>query len=212
MELRDRCKSTLNDGRVTLNASVFYIDWSDIQGSFQAPSLITPGATIGIVNNGGDGEIRGLEFELASQVNDNLMVGFAGTYQDSELTDAEFDSIEGEDLPNAPEFSFAAYMEYAWSFRLGEAYFRVDHQQTDDQLVRLVSTSSNGLPVDGYSVTNLRLGYDNPAWGAEFYVKNLADERGELGRGFLTSTADVDSFIFTVNRPRTIGLHFWKNI
>ncbi len=205
-------KSTLNNGRVTLNASLFYIDWTDIQGSFQAPSLITPGATIGIVNNGGDGEIRGLEFELAAQVSDNLMVGFAGAYQDSEMTDAEFDSIEGEDLPNAPEFSFTAYAEYAWSFRSGEAYFRVDHQQTDDQLIRLVSTSSNGLPVDGYHVTNLRLGYDQPAWGAEFYIENVTDERGELGRGFITSTADVDSFIFTVNRPRTIGLHFWKNI
>ena len=133
MELRDRCEIDAERRASHVKCLSRYIDWSDIQGSFQAPSLITPGATIGIVNNGGDGEIRGLSL-AASQVSDNLMVGFAGTYQDW-AADAEFDSIEGEKLPNAPEFSFAAYMEYAWSFRLGEAYFRVDHQQTDDQLV-----------------------------------------------------------------------------
>jgi hypothetical protein len=45
----------------------------------------------GFVANGGDADIKGLEFELFGAVNDGLNIGFNATFQDAEIANATAD-------------------------------------------------------------------------------------------------------------------------
>lgn len=77
-------KSTLFDGRVRLNGSVFFQDFKDKQISLQK----VIGNTTGIVTqNIGGSEIRGLEIDASWQASEHWLLRFGYTYLDSEFTD-----------------------------------------------------------------------------------------------------------------------------
>ena len=58
-----------------LNATLFHIDWSDIQVEPRDPA-----ANIPFTVNGGDAEINGLEWGLTSLLTDSLRLNFTGTW------------------------------------------------------------------------------------------------------------------------------------
>ena len=77
-------KSTLFDGRVRLNGTVFFQDFKDKQISLQ--KII--GNTTGIVTENIDGsEIRGLEVDATWQASENWLLQLGYTFLDSEYTD-----------------------------------------------------------------------------------------------------------------------------
>ena len=63
--------------------------------------------------------------------------------------------------------------------------------------------------VEGYrheeiaTILNMAVGIENDNWSAEFFVKNVTDERGEV----FINGASYDERV-TTNRPRTVGLRF----
>jgi outer membrane receptor protein involved in Fe transport len=77
-------KSILMDGRLMANLSVYFTDITDIQGTQPAPG--TTGTSTSIVVNSGDGEVLGLELELAAKVTENLDLGVTYALADSEYT------------------------------------------------------------------------------------------------------------------------------
>ena len=68
-------KSQFLDNRMQLNATLFHIDWSDIQVEPRDPA-----GNIPFTVNGGDAEINGLEWGLTSLLTDSLRLTFTGTY------------------------------------------------------------------------------------------------------------------------------------
>ncbi len=80
-------KNVLLNGRLLLNASLYYIDWSDMQGSEPPQDLmgnvINSAAVIG---NIGDASSKGLEIETSYFVTDNFSVDFGIA-----LNEANFD-------------------------------------------------------------------------------------------------------------------------
>ena len=77
-------KTTLFDGRMRLNGSLFFQDFKDKQISLQK----VIGNTTGIVTENISGsEIRGLEIDSTFQATDNLVLQLGYTYLDSEYTD-----------------------------------------------------------------------------------------------------------------------------
>lgn len=77
-------KTTLFDGRVRLNGSVFYQDFKDKQVTVQAVVANTVGTK---VDNIDGSEIRGLELDASWQVTENILFSGGYTYLDSEYTD-----------------------------------------------------------------------------------------------------------------------------
>ena len=86
-------KSTLADGRLRLNASVFMIDWKDAQFRQTAPGSTGGGTLVTATTNAGNVESKGLELSLAAKLTNHwgldASVGFAdpkfknGTYSAS---------------------------------------------------------------------------------------------------------------------------------
>jgi iron complex outermembrane recepter protein len=194
-------------GALSLTAAAFYIKWTDIQLN------VNRGDGFNGFDNVGDAESKGVELEATARVGDHVKLGGQATYTHAKLTSLdpghEQNGAVGDRLPDVPTWSSAAYLE--WSTPLaanGRVYVRGDVQYVGDRDTQLES-SPGSLPLDAYTLANLRIGVNIGAYGASLFVNNLTDERAQLSRDFLEGVRDGAPITFdryTINRPRTIGL------
>ena len=200
-------KTNWADGRIRLNAAFYYIDWSNFQALIEEFVPLF-GFNLGFLDNGGDAEIYGFEFDLVATLTDNFTFGATAGYVDSEVNKPRGGFIEGGRLPNSPEWTASAYTEYRMPLSSGlDAYLRADVSYVDEQATLAFTDSQpTGVAVDAYSVGNVRLGLDGEAWGLDLFIDNVWDERAELGRGLAGNGNNLDSTRFTINRPRTVGI------
>jgi iron complex outermembrane receptor protein len=114
-------KSSLMNGRGSLNVSAFYMDIQDLQLVLTAGSCSSR-----LVFNVPKARTSGLEVEFAATPNEHLDFAVSGTFNNSELrsTVTQTDSlgnvspvsgiVEGNRLPSVPELQGAAAATYKW--------------------------------------------------------------------------------------------------
>jgi|GEM_PF-108125 len=182
-------KSTLLDGRMTLNATLFRTDVDDLQVS------IFDGKTAFLVDNAGAMRAEGLEFDLKFAATENLTITAAGAYLDNRYT--KFDNspcwvsqtVDGS--CNAAVGQSAAGQPNIFSPEKS-ANLRFDHvmdvsgfelRSTLDAFVSDGHFAAADLdPVyayqDAYTRINARIALSDPDAGWELAVvgKNLTDE------------------------------------
>ncbi|MBU3069501.1 TonB-dependent receptor [Aestuariicella sp. G3-2] len=184
-------KSTLLDGAMTLNATVFQTTVEDYQVS------IFDGATAFFVQNAAEIESRGLEVDLRWQATDSLTVGFAGSYLDAEYTDFENapcwvsqtaggvpgcvnDGRDASGDPNifSPEYAANLNFDYrrpignslefraTWNINYSDEYYNAGDLDPDIALI------------DSYTKHDLRLaiGGADGMWDVALLGRNLTDE------------------------------------
>jgi len=123
-------------------------------------------------------------------------------------------SLPGAELPNVPEKTVSGFGEYRFPLTsVGDSYVHVDVQHVDAQATRPITAISNdpslnGAWVNGYTIGNLRAGFEGRRWGVALFVNNLWDERAQLGRGVTGAGAIFNLERYTIARPRTFGLMF----
>ena len=200
-------KSTLADGALRFNGSVYKIDWKDIQVSqFDSQNI----SILTIVDNGGDAEISGVEADLVWLASERLSVHAAASFNQTELVyvDPAFAVImadEGSMLPLTPEVQFNVRARYEFPVRgnlLG--HWQVGVKYSGESVNSLVDTVDEPNTMqDSYTLADASVGVENAedGWSAQLYVNNLTDERAQLH-------INRQDFIerVTTNRPRTIGL------
>ncbi|MFL6576689.1 MAG: TonB-dependent receptor, partial [Povalibacter sp.] len=111
-------KTRLADGRVTLNAAVFYSDIDNLQVIADAGSCSSR-----IVLNA-QGRRQGAEMELMTRLGGHFDLGLSASYVDSEITETRNDANgnpiagirEGNRLPTSPEWQAAASATYNMDF------------------------------------------------------------------------------------------------
>ena len=201
-------KTSWLENRLTLNASLFRSDWSDIQGTQTAisPTLGTPASFTG---NAGDARIEGVEIEAAfTPVPALSLYGNLG-YLDGTLIRTTGLSVAGARLPNAPEWTASGGIEYRAEIDGGaKGFVRFDVQHVGRQFSRLVTIAEpTGQPLRAYTLGQVRAGIDlESGWGATLFIDNLWNKRAELGRGYSLSSTFSNPERYSVARPRTIGL------
>ena len=199
-------KSTMLDGRLRFNGSIYMIDWKDIQVSqfdSQHISILT------VVDNGGDAEIKGMEGDIVYAMTDNFTLYAAGSFNDTELTrvDPAFAMVvqdEGRELPLTPETQFSLRGRYEWETANGDAYAQMGMKHASKALNSIVDTKEEPNSYQkAYTIVDVATGIRNVRnnWGMELYVQNLGDERAQLH----INRQDFFERV-TVNRPRTVGL------
>lgn len=200
-------KTTLADGAIRFNGSIYRIDWEDIQVSqFDSQNI----SILTIVDNGGDAEIMGVEGDLIWSVNDNLTLFAAASFNDTELVfvDPAFDIVvadAGSMLPLTPETQFSVRARYEWDMGsdLG-AHWQLGYKYAGEALNSIVDTADEPNTMqDSYGIVDGSVGFENygSGWGVELFVSNLTDERAQLH----INRQDFFERV-TTNRPRTIGL------
>ena len=197
-------KSTLADGRLMLNSSVFYSQRQDqqVETSFQ----ITPGdpsSFIFYTDNAAEGETIGLEADVRWLPVDTLelyaSVGFLRA-KFSEYDNPLLD-LTDRDQAHAPRYTVAIGGSYVHSSGF---FSRADFSAKDDFYFDV----SHDQKSRSYSVANLRLGYEWDDWMVQVYARNVFDERYAV-RGFYFGNEPPnfpDALYVRQGDPRQIGI------
>jgi outer membrane receptor protein involved in Fe transport len=196
-------KSDLLDGRLSLDADIFYIDWSNIQ-------LLTVINNTGIDANGGSARSYGAEWNVQWQPVDNLILGWSGAYTDATLT-ADTPAIvggkSGDELPWAAKWTSTLSGDYrfastsAWTPYIGASWRYVGRRYSDFQ------AGAPQLPLAAYSGFDAHVGVDWRQWELEIYGKNLSSAKGvtEFSASG-TSAASGNAATVSLIAPRLIGV------
>jgi outer membrane receptor protein involved in Fe transport len=195
-------KSTLLNGLLSIDASVFHVDWTNIQ-------LLEIVDNNGINGNGGKAKSQGFEWTIGYVPVHGLTVQWTGAYTDAKLTtDAPAVSgVSGDRLPYAPkwgtsldgEYTAAAFADYRYF--VGATWSYVGARSTDfgSDVTQLLQVQ---LP--SYNTYGARVGLDNDRWRWTLYGKNLSNSRGITAYG--SSGAPGLNGEVAVTQPLTVGL------
>ncbi|MEM1114227.1 MAG: TonB-dependent receptor [Pseudomonadota bacterium] len=164
--------ATLWDGLLAARATLFYMDWEDIQSVFFLDPVNT------LVQNAGAAESYGAEFEITAFPVENLTLDLGLGLLSTEYTD--FDNtpdgdLTGNELPFAPEVSFSLVADYR--LPVGneyDAFFRGEYNYRSDQEGRNNNNDIERQP--GYDLLNLRTGLDSGRYTLTLYAENVLDE------------------------------------
>ena len=192
-------KSTLFDGSLRFNGSIYRIDWDGLQVGITDFNI----SVITFTSNAADAEITGFEGDLTWLATDNLTLTAAWSLNDTEMvrvpqgvTDI---AGEGSRLALAPDLQYHISARYEWPESKLAPYAQLVYAYTSDQYSSIVV--DNRFLQQSYNTLDAAFGLHVNNWSVELFGENLTDERAQL---FINSL-DTDLRI-TTNRPRTFGV------
>lgn len=211
-------KNALADGRVRLNSSAFYVDWSNIQQSVGLPAC-----GFQFVANLGSATSKGFDVQIEAEPVDNLLVTLAFGY-----TLAKFDETvkggpaattnlvtAGDHIPGSP-WTGAFAVQYNFpAFGQEGGYARLDYQYQSRQTSLTpannpLNGSFNPNTVFQLPQTNLlsaRVGARLSDFDVSVFVNNLLDSNTVLSLGAAPSAPGQPTVRqLTTHRPRTVGV------
>ena len=184
-------RSKWADDRVTLNANVYYTDWTDQQ--IRVPGASSSGFDF-TIENAGESRLFGGEIEAEALVSNNLELFVSIGYTDTKFEDFISGGVQlaGNEFPLAPELTIALGGTYY--FRDG-FFFSADASYQDDTFSDVQNTEDN--KTDSRFLANARLGYETDEWSVLAYVDNMFD------KDYVTRS---NSGIVNVGDPMTFGV------
>ncbi|MDE2149718.1 MAG: TonB-dependent receptor [Gammaproteobacteria bacterium] len=195
-------KSTLLDGKLTLNADLYDLEWQGIQ-----TTVNTNG--VNQLANGGDARVRGAELAFRYLVLPGLTVSGSGSYSHAFLTTVSpLLGLDQKDvrLPLSPRVSFALTGAY-------EAPIGNDFSAAIALSNRFVGNRTEGFSgsfavpkyqLPAYDIVNLDTSLFMPrGFEADLYVHNVFDTPGQVSA--ITRALGVPAYV-ALSQPRTIGL------
>jgi outer membrane receptor protein involved in Fe transport len=214
-------KSRLLNGTLSLDTSVYDIEWSNIQ-----VGLVTPQG-FNYIGNGGKARIYGLEEELTFKATQWLELGGTVSADKARTTSAASISrvsvgdgpapsgngtepdaattngvLSGYRLPGSPELQGSIYGETQFHVLEYPSYVRVSGQYVGNAWTDF---DAQGLKFGDYAIGNLRAGIKLPHAEIIAFVNNFTNANA------LASALDASAFNVSTGyriRPRTFGLTF----
>ncbi len=164
------------DNRLSLNANVFWIDYTDQQINVQLSSNVLDNLT----ENVGASELYGFEVDLSALLADGFQVGAYAGYSRTEFTDGRGllneavgggIDLTGNEFSYAPRWTAGGFARYEWE----SGWFvngRVRYQ--DESFSQF---TNDPLAVnDSFTLVDLIAGYQSEFWRAELFLDNATDE------------------------------------
>lgn len=187
-------KNVLLDGRLILNASAYFIDWSDMQvtsvPSGFDPNAISPGSVAPtIFLNVGNAETLGIELEGVGYLTPDLSVSYAFSYANPEFSDgtkwgqfvglcddvfcpADGD-VSGNTIARQSKMQTALGLQYETQISSGMGFFaRVDYTYQSKQYIDQMNF---GWAAARDNV-NASIGLSGEHWSVMAWGRNLMDE------------------------------------
>ena len=198
-------KARFADRRITVNADIYYIKWTDIQ---QVLSL-TCGYPYN--TNAGNAKTYGPELEVSALVVDGLTVNLSGTYTQAYISAPSANALSsginpGTRILNVPKYTGVASLNY--TVPLASTLNGVFHLASS-----LVGPSEDQAAVrqtlPSYNLVDGRLGVQSGPWQAAIFGTNLTNKVAEEtinNTVFAWQTYAITRV--STNQPRTVGLDF----
>jgi len=190
------------DGQMQVNASIYQYQFDGMQSGYYVGSRYS-------VANVGDAEGNGVELDMRLLPGDNLDIYLGLSWADTELTKPAEGFCEpadclGAQIPGTVEFSAAMVATYTVPLENGDlaVTWETFHQ---DESVGFGQFDLNPLMADGFTTSNLRIGYDSAEdWSVTLWVNNITDEFHY--KGVAGSDANIAPHYFGFSEPRRMGL------
>jgi outer membrane receptor protein involved in Fe transport len=194
-------KGSAFDHRLSFDASVYYIDWSQIQ-----LSLINPNNGQNYFSNGSRAKSQGLELSAQATPLNGLHLGGWVSLNDAVLT-RDFppgnlvSGASGDRLPYTSRFSASTSADYEVPLGAFTAIFGATASYVGPR-VGAFQTAPQRQALPGYTKTDLHATAKKDHWTVDLYINNLTDARGIVGGGIGTAIPSS----FGVIQPRTTGV------
>ena len=209
-------KAKLAGGRVTLNASAYYIDWSDVQ------TRLRLNCSYFFTDNKGKISSKGLELETTVKASPELTLSLSASYNDSTAKGdiATVGAFDGDRTPYSPQYvaNFQAYYDRAVGpgdlhLQLGYQYQSSQNTTFNNFTTTLVAGKLTAAgPSQGFAVIpeshnlSASVTYNIGQFELGVYGNNLADgvTVTNIARATYYQVYQAGSRN-TLARPRTIG-------
>lgn len=201
------------DRRTTFNASVFLMEWENLQVAGQDVT-----GAFGFIGNAGSAEVQGTELDLTTWLGQNFYLTGQVTYlskkeltEDQVTTDFQAQGQKGDEIPRVPELTAAFAAQYNFETPVPDWYgaFRVEGSYTDESFTALNPQDTSRRFQDSYEIFNVRANFRNDLLDLDvsLFIENIFDEQGDLFIG--GGTGGEPTFKVT-NRPQTVGVQVIK--
>jgi len=187
-------KAQSSDRRFGIDVATYYIDWSDMQVSFNNNGFSS------IHNTPGGASIKGAELTLNAAPSGGLSLSAALAYQDATLDEADPDlrAPKGERLPNVPRYTATLNADYKLPISNLDPSLGVTVRHVDD---RKSGFGTGAYQLPEYTSVDLRSSIDFGTFDLQLYVRNVFDELGQLSVAYPQFGGRV-----AIMQPRTYGL------
>ena len=195
-------KSLLFQKTLSVNADVYYIDWTAIQ-----QSIVIPICGGQLNSNVGDAKAFGAELEIRYKppIVQGLVLSanLGGEHAYITSTINAQTAAVGQDVLYTPKFTAALLADYGWQITSSiNGFFRADYEYTGKSFGVFQTTSPQYIN-PAYDVTNVNAGVGFGKYEVSVYAKNLFDDRTIL------QSPQIDSIIQGYSlRPQTLGVSF----
>jgi iron complex outermembrane receptor protein len=211
-------KNSLFNDRMRVEASVFYIEWSNIQEAVYLPICGYDAFTANV----GKAAIKGFDLQLNTLVTEHLKAGLSVGYTDAKNTNTTAEGglqavTDGQQINSySTPWTIVATTEYGMPLGRGyRGYLRLDDEYHSNNpgpfaqynplnVASLTATAFTPNPAT--NIMNLHIGTTWKRWNVAAYVKNLLDGHPILyNNGFSTIQNPGGPGAAITFRPRTIG-------
>ncbi len=201
-------KGDLNDHRLSFDASVYYIEWNDIQ-----LQLTNPVSGFTYFVNGGTAKSQGLELAAQALPLRGLTLAAWVAWNDAELTsnlppESAIGSA-GDRLPYSSRFSGnVSVLEEQAITGTTTAFAGASMSYVGDRYDIFSGTPGQVRGhFPGYTKVDAHAGIRRGSWTVNLFVNNAGDRRGVLATTPVGPTTNAYTFI----QPRTVGLSLSLN-
>ena len=217
-------KLLLGDGSVRFNGAAYVIDWDNFQFGFLDFAV----SNLTIVQNVGNSQTKGVEWDLTWAVNDENTLTFSGSHNDAALetdfwrTDADriaglpANAPAGTPMPYVPDLQLTGI--WRTSFEIGSmpGFFQAAVAHTGGRWNDLDTLNVPARrKMDAYTLAHVSGGIERDNWSAVLFVNNVFDERAEIdiedpgyGNSLVLQRPPGHKWTTTTNRPRSYGVRF----
>ncbi|MFC4309497.1 TonB-dependent receptor [Steroidobacter flavus] len=195
-------KSELFNRKALLNATVFYIDWDDIQSNVVSPQ------NIAYLTNGGKARSKGVELETTVRPTSGLTFGLSGAYTDATILSgaAALGGLNGDRISYIPKWSGALMADYRfdvfsdWEMQLNGGY------RYSGSRFSTLEHNATAQEAEAYGIVDATVALTNQRWSVQLFAKNLTDERAFLSPMAQRRGTAVLYYVTPINEPRTLGV------
>jgi outer membrane receptor protein involved in Fe transport len=209
-------KNRLAGGRLRLDASVYWIDWTDIQRAIQLTSCQR-----NFVANLGTATSRGFDLSAQTLIGDHLTLGLSVGYTDAQFTESVLGGTvvaggtrrilvaDGDSLGQRP-WTGTLNVEQTFTLLGESAFARADYTYNSKQSSTSVnnpiasSYDANLAPDASYDLLNLRIGLRMQSMDVSLFLNNALDAAPVFGRGHGSRTSTL--YTLGTLTPRTVGV------
>jgi iron complex outermembrane receptor protein len=196
------------DGRLRTNLSAFYYDYTNLQVTKIAGTVVT-------IENAASAVVRGLEAEIVVRPTNRLRLDAAISLLDSEYRDyASADparpalgtiDVSGNQLTQAPDYTINLNASYTMPTKVGDFTLRGEGRWVDR--VYFTQFNLDHVSQPAYSLFNAFLSWQSATSGlrATAFIRNIGN-KDVISAGFVGSSLVGSPLLGSFEPPRTYGL------